>query len=90
MQDEAAVSIAILPFLHIQIDFPLSIFAKKTRTIIEGGDNMNNRFVITFETDEKYLYLSTNFSENQFTTKVCLESIKKVARYVIQMFNSTK
>ena len=51
---------------------------------------MNNRFVITFETDEKYLYLSTDFGENQFTTKVCLESIKKVARYVIQMFNSTK
>ena len=51
---------------------------------------MNNRFVMTFETDEKYLYLSTNFGENQFSTKVRLESIKKVAYYIIQMFNSAK
>lgn len=51
---------------------------------------MNNRFVITFETDEKYLHLYTNFGDNQFTTKVKLESIKKVTRYIIQMLNSTK
>lgn len=51
---------------------------------------MDNRFVVTFETDEQYLYLSTNFGENQFSTKIRLESIRKVARYIIQMFNSAK
>ena len=67
-----------------------AIFAKKTRAIIEGGDNVNNRFVITFESDNTYLYLSANFGDNLFTTKVKLESIKKVTCYIMQMLNSAK
>ena len=51
---------------------------------------MNNRFVITFESDNTYLYLSANFGDNLFTTKVKLESIKKVTCYIMQMLNSTK
>ena len=51
---------------------------------------MDNRSVITFETDDKYIYLSANFDGNHFTAKVTLESIEKVARYIIQWIHSTK
>ena len=51
---------------------------------------MDNRIIITFESDNKYLYLSATFGENQLTTKVKLESIEKVTRYVIQMVHSAK
>ena len=51
---------------------------------------MKNRFVITLESDNTYLYLSANFGDNLFTTKVKLESIKKVTCYIMQMLNSAK
>ena len=56
--------------------------------IIRG--NMDNHVVITFKTDNKYLHLSACVGENQFTTKVKLESIEKVARYIIQMIRSAR
>ena len=51
---------------------------------------MDNHVVITFKTDNKYLHLSACVDENQFTIKVKLESIEKVARYIIQMIRSTR
>ena len=51
---------------------------------------MNNHYVVTFESDDKYIYLSATFGGNQFTIKLKLESIEKVARYAIQMLHSAK
>ena len=51
---------------------------------------MDNHVVITFKTDTKYLHLSACVGENQFTAKVKLESIEKVARHIIQMIRSAQ
>ena len=63
---------------------PSSIFAKKTRPFIEGGDFMNENFGFNFNTDAEYVYVTLSVGENKFDCRILRENVKNIVLKMLQ------